>query len=73
MTPEEALKEITSNPKWYVVLNNNGKTRNTVKESTLRVTALRILNNNAESSSMRRFFERFGYKLNITIIKNNEK
>jgi len=66
MTPKEALKEIASQPKWYVVLNNEGE-RDSQKESTLRVAALRILNGTSESVAMRAFFERFGYELEFNI------
>ena len=66
MTPKEALKEITSQPKWYVVLDDDGN-RDSVKESTLRVTALRILNGSAKQDAMQRFFEKFGYELEINI------
>lgn len=65
MTPKEALQEITSKPKWYVVWD--GDKRDSHKESTLRVTALRIFNGTAESVAMRTFFEKFGYELEINI------
>jgi len=66
MTPKEALQEITSQPKWYVVLNNEGE-RDSQKESTLRVAALRILNGSAKQDAMQRFFETFGYELEFNI------
>lgn len=66
MTPKEALQEITSHPKWYVVLTNKGE-RDSVKESTLRVAALRILNGSAKQDAMQRFFEKFGYELEFNI------
>jgi hypothetical protein len=69
MTPKEALQEITSQPKWYVVLDDDGN-RDSVKESTLRVAALRILNGSAKQDAMQRFFEKFGYKLNFNITKD---
>ena len=66
MTPKEALQEITSQPKWYVVLNSEGE-RDSQKESTLRVAALRILNGSAKQDAMQRFFEKFGYELEFNI------
>lgn len=68
MTPKEALNEITSKRKWYAVCGNDRR-----GESTYRVMALRIHNGTAESSSMRRFFEKFGYELKIEITKSNDK
>jgi len=66
MTPKEALQEITSQPKWYVVLEDDGN-RDSVKESTLRVAALRILNGSAKQDAMQRFFDKFGYELEFNV------
>jgi len=68
MTPTEAIKEIISEPKWYVILNDNGE-RDTKKEAVLRVQALRILNGTAQHAAMKSFFERFGKQVEI-VIKN---
>ena len=68
MTPTEAIKEIIREPKWYVILNDNGE-RDTKKEAVLRVQALRILNGTAQHAAMKSFFERFGKQVEI-VIKN---
>ena len=66
MTPIEALREIISEPKWYVILDDNGG-RDTKKEAVLRVQALRILNGTAQHSAMKSFFERFGKEVEIVV------
>lgn len=68
MTPIEALREIINQPKWYVVLDDNGS-RDSKKEAVLRVQALRILNGTAQHSAMKSFFDRFGKEVEI-VIKN---
>jgi len=68
MTPTEALKEIISEPKWYVVLDKQGN-RDTKKEAVLRVQALRILNGTAQHSAIKSFFEKFGYEVEINVKK----
>lgn len=68
MTPKEALKEITSEPKWYYVLNDKGE-RDTKKEAVLRVQALRILKGEAHHAAMNTFFGKFGKEVEI-IVKN---
>lgn len=62
MTPKEALKEITSKPKWYAV--NKGDRKG---ESTYRVAALRILNDTAGVNLMKSFFAKFGYEVEINM------
>lgn len=62
MTPQEAVRHITSKRKWYAVCGENRK-----GESTLRVTALRIMQGTAQSKAMTSFFERLGYKVEIVI------
>lgn len=72
MTPNEALKEIISRPKWYLVLKDDGINRDLHKESTLRVTALRILNGTAKPDTMKRFFDRFGYDVEVSMEVNRK-
>lgn len=62
MTPKEALKIITSTPKWYTHVGEES-------ESYYRVTALRILNGTAHSFAMKKFFDHFGYEYKSEVIK----
>lgn len=67
MTVQEAMNEITTKFKWYVIFKNN-KSR-LKKESHLRVTALRILNGTAKTASMKVFFKHFGYEYTSVVTK----
>ena len=63
MTPQEALKEITSKKKWYITKQDH-------TGNTNRVSALRILNGTAESGAMKRFFSQYEYDVKIVVEKN---
>lgn len=73
MTPQEAVKEITSKLKWYMVFpyleHKDAEKERDQKECQLRVMALRILNGTAKPESMKRFFEHFGYEYRSEVIK----
>lgn len=61
MTIEDALKEIKSEPKWYYRIRD-GKL---IPVATLVVTAQRIQDGRAKPSTVKKFFEEFGYKVEI--------
>lgn len=66
MTPQEALREIVKEKKWYVVLTPGGN-RDVNKENVLRVQAYRILNGSAKILAIKNFFEYFGKEVEINI------
>lgn len=63
MTIQEALDEIRSRNKWYAIVDNDN---NPVPQSNLFVTAQRIEQGDAKESTMRKFFDYFGYDLEIS-------
>lgn len=64
MTIKEALEEIKSQPKWYMINDENGKL---IQDSSLIVMAQRIEDGRAKPSSITRFFKLFGYEVNINM------
>lgn len=58
MTLEEAIKEITSKPKWYYVGG--------ITDSRLINTVTKIKAGLAKDSTIAKFLARFGYKIKIT-------
>lgn len=70
MTPKQALKDIIKKNKWYTVIYTNDKgelVRDTKKETSLRVTALRILNGTAHHLAIKNFFEHFGMEVELIV------
>lgn len=61
MTIKEALNEIRSEPRWYYQMRDG----NLVPETTLITTAQRIEDGRCKPDTIKRFFETFGYKVEI--------
>lgn len=70
MTIQEALDEIRSRNKWYAIVDNEN---NPVPQSNLFIVAQRIEQGKAKEDTIRKFFDYFGYELNVskTVIKRN--
>lgn len=66
MTIKEALSEVTKQHKWYLCVDKNGK-QDLKEEARLRVTALRILNGTSKPDTMKKFFDQFGYDVQINM------
>ena len=61
MTIQEALNEIRSEPRWYYQMRDG----ELIPETTLIVTAQRIENGRCKPDTIKRFFETFGYEVEI--------
>lgn len=63
MTPEEALNKIISstpnNQLWYKIVDDERK------QTLLRVTALNILKGNCKPDTLKKFFDMFGYEVDV--------
>lgn len=71
MTEKEALNEIISRKKWYHIFNYEEEQERLPKEAQLRMAALRILNGTAKEQTKREFFNRFGYDVEINVVKRS--
>lgn len=57
----EALNKIRSEPRWYYQMRDG----ELIPETTLIVTAQRIENGRCKPDTIKRFFETFGYEVEI--------